>query len=145
MRTPIILVTLVLALSGAALARNESVDQLKAKLAKADTGQRIDACLQIARLQLDSADKLYNDGKVDQARAAINDVVNYTEQAGDAASKSGKKLKKAEILVREMANKLREIKHSLNFDDQAPVQEAVDRLEKVRSSLLSAMFGKANQ
>lgn len=145
MRTPIILVTLVLALSGAALARNESVDQLKAKLAKADTGQRIDACLQIARLQLDSADKLYNDGKVDQARAAINDVVNYTEQAGDAASKSGKKLKKAEILVREMANKLREIKHSLNFDDQAPVQEAADRLEKVRSSLLSAMFGKANQ
>ena len=145
MRTPIILVTLVLALSGAALARNESVDQLKAKLAKADTGQRIDACLQIARLQLDSADKLYNDGKVDQARAAINDVVSYTEQAGDAASKSGKKLKKAEILVREMANKLREIKHSLNFDDQGPVQEAADRLEKVRSSLLSAMFGKTNQ
>src|SRR5689334_8390007 len=109
-KLPLIL-ALIMSLSAVALARKESLDELKARLAKADTGQRIDVCLQIARTQLDNADKLYNDGKSEQGRAAITDVVSYTEQAGEAASKSGKKLKKAEILVREMANKLREIKH----------------------------------
>src|SRR5438270_5453471 len=144
MRNSALILVVVLAMSAAVMARNENLEQHKARLAKADTGQKIDTCLQIARLQLDNADRLYSSGKVDEARTAIADVVSYTEQAGDSAAKSGKKLKKAEILVREMGNKLREIKHSLNFDDQAPVQEAADHLEKVRSNLLSAMFGKSN-
>jgi hypothetical protein len=145
MRNLTITLAFIFAMSIATLARSESLEQLKARLQRADTGQRIETCLQIARLQLDNADKLYNDGKIEQARAAITDVVSYTEQAGDSAAKSGKKLKKAEILVRQMANKLRDIKHSLNYDDQAPVQEAAEHLEKVRSSLLAAMFGKTNQ
>jgi ribosomal protein L14 len=136
---------LVVLLAIGAFARKESLDELKARLAKADTGQQVELSLQIARIQLDNADKLYNSGKVDDARAAIGDVISYSEQAGDVAGKSGKKIKKAEIVVREMAKKLRDIKRSLNFEDQAPVQDAVDRLEKVRSGLLSAMFGKANQ
>jgi hypothetical protein len=41
-----------------------------------------------------------------------------------------------------MAAKLRDIKRSLNFDDQAPVQAAADRLENLRTDLLSHMFGK---
>ena len=145
MRNSVLLFGLLVALGTCAFARKESVEELKARLPKADTGQRIDLSLQIARMQLDNADKLYTDGKVDEARAAIVEVVSYSEQAGDAAAKSGKKLKKAEIVVREMAKKLRDIKRTLNFEDQAPVQDAAERLEKVRSSLLSAMFGKANQ
>ncbi len=144
-RNSVIVAAMLLALSTGALARKETLEELKARLPRADTGQRIDLCLQIARMQLDHADKLYNDGKVDEARAAVGEVVSYSEQAGDSATKSGKKLKKAEIVIREMAKKLRDIKRSLNFDDQGPVQDAADRLEKVRSNLLAAMFGKANQ
>jgi hypothetical protein len=40
-----------------------------------------------------------------------------------------------------MANKLRDMKHTLNFEDQAPVQEAIDHLERVRTDLLARMFG----
>jgi hypothetical protein len=144
-RNRAILLVVAVALSVGAFARKESLEELKARLPRADTGQRIDLCLQIARMQLDNADKLYNDGKVEDARNAVGEIVSYSEQAGDAASKAGKKVKKAEIVVREIANKLRDIKRTLNFEDQAPVQDAVDRLEKVRSTLLSAMFGKANQ
>ncbi len=144
-RTSAIVAALLVTLSMGAFARKETLEQLKARLARADTGQHIDLCLQIARMQLDNADKLYNDGKVDQARAALGEVISYSEQAGDAATKSGKKLKKAEIVVREMAKKLRDIKRTLNFEDQPPVQDAADRLENVRSKLLAAMFGKANQ
>jgi hypothetical protein len=41
-----------------------------------------------------------------------------------------------------MAAKLRDLKHTLSFDDQAPVQAATDRLEALRTDLLSKMFAK---
>jgi hypothetical protein len=41
-----------------------------------------------------------------------------------------------------MSEKFRDVKHNLPFEDQAPVQQAIDRLEKMRTDLLNAMFGK---
>ena len=40
-----------------------------------------------------------------------------------------------------MAHKLRDMKRTLSFEDQAPVQDAIDRLEHVRTDLLTKMFG----
>ena len=89
--------------------------------------------------------KLYSDGNAEQARSAVSDVVQYSEKAGEAATQSGKKLKQAEISVRKMAHKLLEIKRSVNFEDQQPLQDAADRLEHVRSELLSRMFGPSKK
>jgi polyhydroxyalkanoate synthesis regulator phasin len=96
----------------------------------------------IAERQLKSADELYTAGKIDDARAAVQDVVTYSEKAQATAIQSSKKLKNTEIALRKMAAKLRDIKRSLNFDDQAPVQAAADRLESLRTDLLTHMFGK---
>ncbi len=71
--------------------------------------------------------------------------MTYAEKAGDAAERSGKRLKDTEIAVRKMAEKFRDVKHNLPFDDQAPVQDAVDRLEKMRTELLAEMFGKKDK
>ena len=103
--------------------------------------------LKIAELQTDAADRLYGEGKSDEARAAIQDIITYTQKASDAATESGKKLKDAEITIRKIAHKLSDIKRNVNFDDQPPVQEAIDHLERVRSQLLSKMFdlGKGAQ
>jgi len=40
-----------------------------------------------------------------------------------------------------MAHKLRDMKRSAVFEDQASIQDAVDRLENMRSELLAKMFG----
>ena len=85
---------------------------------------------------------MYSAGKSDDARAAVQDVVTYSEKAQSTSIQSGKKLKNTEIALRKMAAKLRDIKRSLNFDDQAPVQTAADRLESLRTDLLTHMFGK---
>jgi hypothetical protein len=114
-------------------------------MARADSARVEDRpalCVEIAERQLKSADELYTAGKVEDAQAALKDVVTYSEKAHDAAIQSGKKLKNTEIDFRKMAAKLRDIKRSLNFDDQAPVQAAADRLENLRTDLLSHMFGK---
>jgi hypothetical protein len=121
-------------------ARDETVDQLKARLERARPEERIGLCLQIAHQQLRTADKLYNDGKVEQARAAVEETVMYSEKAGDDAAQSKKRLKNVEISVRKLAEKLRDIKRTLAFDDQPPVEKAIERMEAIRTTLLKEMF-----
>jgi polyhydroxyalkanoate synthesis regulator phasin len=136
-------VALILLAASIALAdKQETVAELAARADAARPEERTSLYLEIAEKQLKSADELYTAGKVDQARAAVNDIVTYSEKSHDAAIQTGKKMKRVEISVRKMADRLRDIKRSLNFDDQAPVQAAVDRLESLRTDLLSHMFGK---
>ena len=97
---------------------------------------------EIAQRQVKAADQLYAAGKPEEARAAVRDVVEYSDKASDAATHSGKKLKDTEIAVRKMVARLRDIKRTLAFEDQASVEEAVNHLEQVRTQLLSQMFGK---
>lgn len=125
----------------------ETVEQLKARVESASPKDRVTLALKVAEMQTDAADKLYRDGKTDEARAAIQDVVSYTEKAGEASTESGKKLKDAEITVRKIAHKLSDIKRTVDFEEQGPVQDAIDHLEKVRTQLLSKMFdlGKSTQ
>jgi soluble cytochrome b562 len=143
MRPQTTLVAVLLTMSLLALAfKSETLQELMARADSAKVEDRPALCIEIAERQLKSADELYTAGKVDEARAAVNDVVTYSEKAHDAAIQSGKKVKNSEIAFRKMAAKLRDIKRSLNFDDQAPVQAAADRLESFRTDLLSHMFAK---
>ncbi len=134
---------LLLALaSGYGAAKEETVDELKLHFASARPEDRPELAIRIAQRQLQNADKLCNDGKIEQARAAVDDVVGYSEKARDAATQTKKRLKDVEIDVRKMAEKLRDIKRTLVFEDQAPVDEAIRRLEDIRTALLKEMFAK---
>ena len=140
--------TLLLALASAyayGAAKDETVDELKSRLESARPEERPELCIQIALHQLRNADKLYSNGNVDQARGAGDDIVTYSEKARDAATQTKKHLKNVEIDVRKMAEKLRDIKRTLVFDDQAPVEQAIRHLEDIRTSLLKEMFAKDNK
>jgi len=126
-------------------AKDETAAELKARLESARPEERPELCIQIARRQLRNADKLYSEGKVDQARDAVDDIVTYSEKARDAATQTKKHLKNVEIDVRKMAEKLRDIKRTLVLEDQAPVEQAIRRLEDVRTTLLKEMFAKESK
>jgi Icc-related predicted phosphoesterase len=130
------------AVCGAAPRDQETVDQLKARVASTNLTDRPRLCIQIAEKQLDATDKLYASTDVDKAQAALTDVVAFSELARDYAIQTHKYQKQSEIAVRRMARKLTEIMHSLGHNDQVPVQEAVDHLERVRDDLLASMFKK---
>jgi rRNA maturation endonuclease Nob1 len=146
MRKPFIILGLLLVTSLAAWSRKEeTLEELKARAESANVDERAGVSVRIAELQLQVADKLFVEGKSEEARAALEDVVNYSEKARDAATKSGKKLKPTEIAVRKMAHKLRDVKHSVAFEDQPKVQEAIEHLERVRTDLLTKMFGRGEK
>ncbi len=143
MRKWSVLFAIVLAGSLAALAsQDEKLDKLIARAEAARLEERPGLYAEIAQRQVETADKLYATGDVETARRAVSDVVMYSDKARDASTRTGKRLKQTEIAVRKMAAKLRDIQHSLAFEDQAPVQSAVDDLEKMRTDLLAHMFGK---
>jgi hypothetical protein len=126
-----------------AVPRNEpTVDELKARLSSLSIGDRPHLCVQIAKKQLAEADKFYAAAEVEKGQAALVDVVAFSELARDYAIQSHKYQKQSEIAVRVMARKLTEILHSLGNDEQAPVRDAINRMQRVRDDLLKAMFPK---
>jgi hypothetical protein len=133
---------LLLAVAGAAAARDESLDELKAKAQSASPQDRPRIYVEIAEVQLRTANQLYKDGEVEKARAAVDDIVTYSEKARNSATETKKQLKNVEIRVRKIAERLRDIKGTLAIEDQPVVDQAVQRLEAVRTSLLDQMFAK---
>jgi hypothetical protein len=120
----------------------ETVQQLAARAEAARPEDRPGLYVGIAERQLKAVAELFGAGRDEEAVAAVKDVVTYSEKAHDAASVVHNRLKGTEIALRKMAAKLRDIKRTLSFEDQAPVQAAADRLEVLRTDLLSKMFSK---
>lgn len=126
----------------AAAGNDPTVEDMKGKLASTNVGGRPHLCVQIAQKQLAEADKQYAASEFEKGQAALGDVVAYSELARDYAIQSHKYQKQSEIAVRTMTRKLTELMHSLGQDDQAPVQDAINHLQRVRDDLLMAMFPK---
>jgi uncharacterized protein with gpF-like domain len=123
-------------------AMEETVAGLKARVESAPAEERSELCVRVAQHQLRNADRLYNEGHADEARAALDDVVVYSEKARDFAIQIRKRLKNVEIDARKMSERLRDLKHTLAVEDQPPVEQAIRRLEEVRTTLLKEMFKK---
>jgi hypothetical protein len=122
-----------------------TVEELKAKLASSNVGDRPHICIQIAQQQLSETDKFYAATDVEKAEAALTDVVAFSELARDYAVQSHKYQKQSEIAVRVMTRKLTDIEHALSHEDGVVVRRAIDRLQRVRDDLLVAMFPKGSK
>jgi hypothetical protein len=134
-------IPLIISMSPAS-ANQPTVEELKARLQTVRPEDRGNIALEIAERQVTAADRLFKDGKPDEAQAAVKDVVTYSEQAGEAAGQSGHRIKNTEIALRKMAHRLADVKRSVAYDDQPAIQSAIDSLEKTRTDLLNKMFGK---
>jgi hypothetical protein len=119
-----------------------TLEELKARVADASISERPVLCIHIAGRQLDAADRLYVAGDSEQAKAALVDVVGFSELARDYAIQSRKHEKQSEIAIRKMVRKLADMKHAVSREDQEQVENAIDRLQRIRDDLLAAMFPK---
>jgi len=126
-----------------ASARTEpTVEELKARVSSANVGEKAKICLEIAEKQLNAADKLYTADDMEKAQASLTDVVAFSELARDYSIQSHKHQKQTEIAIRSMTRKLNDLAHVVSRDDQGPLRDAIQHLERVRDDLLAAMFPK---
>jgi hypothetical protein len=126
-------------------AEQPTIEELKARVANASIADRPPLCIHISERQLGAADRFYVAGDSDQAKAALADVITYSELARDSAIQSRKHEKQSEIAIRKMARKLADLKHTVSHEDQEQVQNTVDRLQHIRDDLLFAMFPKGGK
>jgi hypothetical protein len=118
----------------------ESVEELKARVAHTNVGDRPPLCLHIAERQVEAAKKFYFSSESEKAQAALDEVVTFAEMDRDAAIQSHKHEKQSEIAIRKMVRTLDNVKHTVSRDDQERLQRTIDRLQQFRDDLLAAMF-----
>jgi hypothetical protein len=139
----VVLLAGILGVSGGVVsAETRSVAEVMQQAQAVSVDRQPELYIRAAEENLKASTKLYDDGQVDQARNMLNDLVTYSDKAAEAATRSHKRVKNTEIELRKITEKLLDLKRTLNFEDQAPVQAAMDHLESLRTSLLSLMFGK---
>src|SRR5215470_3783497 len=110
--------------------KEESLEQL---IARAD--QQSDLYMQVAERALKAALEASKASQWEPFRTDLQQIVKYSDNAHSAAMHTDKHLKRTEIKIREISNKLRDLKLSVDVDEQAEVQAAVDRLEGLRTEL----------
>lgn len=138
----LLLLACVVAAATAAPRTEPTVDELKARVSSASVGEKAKLCIEIAEKQIAETDKLYAADDIQKAQTELTEVVTYSELARDYSIQSRKHEKQIEISVRAMIRKLNDIVHTLGHDDQTPVKDAIDHLQRVRDDLLAAMFPK---
>lgn len=126
-------------------AEEPSIEELKGRVANTSIADRPPLCLQISERQVGAAVRFYNAGDIEQAKAALTDVVAFSEVARDSAIQSHKHEKKAEITIRKLTRKLADLKHTVSHEDQEQVQTTIDRLDRIRDDLLVSMFPKVGK
>ncbi len=124
-----------------ACAKTESLAELKTRADNAHGGEEAKLCIEYAHAELEYANDLFTKGDVDQAQSAVATVMEYVRKGTSAATSSGKRLKQTEIELRKLQKRMKDIGESLNLDDRPPVLSSVDEIEKLRTGLLTAMFG----
>ena len=121
--------------------KEESVEQLIARADAARPDQQPDLYMQVADRELKAVIEASKASQWDQFLTALQQTVKYSDSAHSAALHTDKHLKRIEIKIREISNRLRDLKLNVDVDEQPAVQEAVDRLEGFRTELLHSMFG----
>ena len=121
---------------------DEPLEQLKAKAAAASGGDRAILYARVARGEVEVANQHFTDGNVDRGHASVRQAVAYARKAGDAASRSKKKLKETEMSLRRTARRLSDIGGTLAVDDRPAVEQAVTEIQSIEDQLLKVMFGE---
>lgn len=117
------------------------IEELKSKAEHKGDADRGRIYADIAHELVELANAQFTNGESDKGQASIRDAVNYAEKSANSADIKGHKIKNAEIMLRETARRIEEVRRTLDVDDQPPLKEAVGRIEELRKKLLQRMFG----
>ena len=119
----------------------ETIDELKARAEAADKKKQTELYSELSSRQIEAADEAYN-SNADQARNLLEQGIQSAEKASQACLDSGKNIKKTEIALRKIQNRVKEMQPSWSFEDRQPFPAAIKRIDDARTKLLDRMFKK---
>lgn len=110
---------------------------LKSRVENASGGDKAKLAMEYTEQETKAAESAFKDGKDNEADAALQEVARYATVAADACMASRKREKQTEISLRKIIFRLNEMKQSVTFEEQGPVQKAIDTVQTVHDKLLT--------
>jgi hypothetical protein len=119
--------------------RSATAEELEKTRTRAERASERDRCyenVEVVRALVEAANEQFSAGDADQAQKIVKEAVTYADRAKEAAQHSGHKLKQAEITLRKAQRRLDDLRHTLTFEDQGPVEAALKQIEADRQEIL---------
>ncbi|SRR5579883_487270 len=134
---------LVLALTSALFASQKTpLEELQHKIETSHGGKQANFLMQLAHLQAQTADQLYQNGDSENGLANLQSSTASANEATSVALDSGKRLKDTEIELRKLSDRMQTIRQNANFEDRRPIDQLIQNIEQDRNKLLDRMFKK---
>src|SRR5438093_2316319 len=120
----------------------EQQPDLDKLIARADAAgeQKAELYARVVEAEVAAAEHHFAEGESDAAFASVDAVNDYSDKCLAAAQQHARKLKQAEIALRQSARRLHDVEQSLEFENRPKVKAAVQHLDDIRSKLLQIMF-----
>jgi hypothetical protein len=139
----------LLLLAGFALWAQQPPLDLDAVRAEPRADKRYEKALDFASEQITEARKQYQDGKFEQFRNCVGDVivaVKLCDQTlrgtGKNPSKSPKHFKRAEMRMREILRRLTGLEQDVSVEDRNVVTKAKSSVQEIHDNLLFDIMGR---
>jgi hypothetical protein len=137
-------ILLLCAFAGAALAGD-----LTAIKAETNLERRSDRALENADRSITVARDAYNAGKMSETKAALAETAESVQlsyeslvDTGKHPRQSPKHFKRAEVKVREMLRRLKNLESDFSVDDRGAVAQTEQRLQQIHDDLLNGIMSK---
>jgi len=134
---------LVLLLTGICIAQPDPVAELQHR---ADGAKGVDCSrlsIQVARQSLEMANRQFGTGEVKAAHTEVDRSLRYATRAVDCTLQARKGDKAAEIDLRRLIRRMKDILQTLDSEDHPHVAQSLTELEEQRDRLLRSIFGSA--
>lgn len=122
---------------------------LEAVLGEPDLEKRSRAAVEFALSRIETVLAHYVEGKPDEARAELEQMVTAAEtcvealmQTGKNPRKKAKPFKRAEIGTRRLITDLERLRKDLTFEERPDLDPIIARLEAINKDLLDAIMQK---
>jgi hypothetical protein len=92
---------------------------------------------------MEDANRLFAAGEVKAAHGDVDITVRYVTRAVECSLHSRKGEKSAEIQLRELIRRTKDVEQTLDTEDRPHLKQTVIELEKQRDKLLGGLFGNA--
>lgn len=132
-----------LSLPGFCTAQGSADAELQRRADRASGADCVHLSLQAARGAMEDADRRFGAGDVKAAHTDVDITVQYVTRAVGCSLQSHKEEKSAEIQLRELIRRTKDVEQTLDTEDRPHLKQTVTELEKERDKLLGGMFGTA--
>lgn len=126
--------------SGALDADVAMIQQLETKASIAAPREQCFLYTELVGRMTELASRQLAMGDSDKAVATLKKISDYADRIQMGVADDAKKLKQAEILLRQTDHRLNDILHASSGEDRGLVQKTVKRLQTVHTELLTVIF-----